>query len=469
MKKLLLIFAFVPVLLLSQTRKQRKALEAQRKADQQVISNLKSHIHFFETNSPNSAVVSKNGELAVNYISDQFKTIGLEPKGTNGYIQQFKLDEGKQIDQGTYLKVNGTLLATKKDYFPLSFSASKSVTGMPAMALKEKGVPWFIDIKDWLDDDTIKADFDITKTVQKEAGRAALKGATALFLYNSSNLTDNVHFNNRDKIPPSSIPVIYITPAGYSKYFIDQSQILDIELNVAFRETIKNANNVIGYINNGAASNIVIATAYDRVYAAENENAADKGKTDKPEDNVSGTSMLIELARMLFTSKAKNNNYTFIAYTREDTLSRDSKWLNNSAITSNANYIINLDNIARYDEDKKLLIENYGTSPEWIQAIIPLADNNLEVRFDSSSLQSVHSSIYQIKVPVLNFCTQNHENNKAAADNGTINYEGELHIARFIYHLIEATDSKGKLAFSANNDSCASSLKIAQPVLNTRP
>lgn len=218
----------MPVLLFSQTRKQRKALEVQRKADQQVISNFKSHIQFFETNAPGSTVVSTNSQPAVNYISEQFKTIGLEPKGTNGYVQQFKIDEGKQIDPKTFLKVNGTLLAAKKDYFPLSFSASKAVAGMPAMALKEKGVPWFIDIKDWLDDDAKKADFDITKTVQKEADRAAVKGATALFLYNSSNLSDNLHYNSRDKASPSSIPVIYITPAGYNKYFIDQSQVLDI-------------------------------------------------------------------------------------------------------------------------------------------------------------------------------------------------------------------------------------------------
>ncbi len=195
MNKLLLVFVLVPALLFSQTRKQRKALEAQKKADQQVISNLKSHIQFLSNKSPQeSGNVSKEGPLVLQYISTQFKAIGLQPKGTNGYIQQFKLDDERQIEPQTFLKVNGTLLAVKKDYFPLSFSASKSATGMPAMALREKGVPWFADMKDWLEDTAKNVEFEITKTIQKEADRAALKGATALFLYNSGNLTDNLRF-----------------------------------------------------------------------------------------------------------------------------------------------------------------------------------------------------------------------------------------------------------------------------------
>lgn len=453
MKKLLLIFAFIPVLLFSQTRKQRKALEAQKKADQQIINNFKSHIQFFVNNTHDSSIVTKDGQLSVEYISNQFKTIGLQPKGTNGYIQQFKIDEGKQIAPGTFLKVNGTPLAVKKDYFPLSFSASKSVSGMPAMALKEKGVPWFFDIKDWLDENTKTGDFDIATIIQKEAARAASKGATALFLYNSSNQADNLSFNNRDNTPPLSIPVIYITFNGYNKYFTDQSQVLDIELNVAFKELIKNASNVAGYIDNGAGSNIVVATPYDNINQKENESTADKGKINGSGDIVSGTSMLIELARMLFSSKAKDNNYTFIAYTAEDSLSTNSKWMNNPAISSPAIYIINLDKVGRFDEDKKLLIESYGTSPDWIETIKLLADKNLEVNFDSSALQGKKTA-YQVKVPVLNFFAGSHENeNKASPDNGKINYEGELHIARFIYRLIEATDSKGKLASSANNKS----------------
>lgn len=460
MKKLLLVFAFVPFLLFSQSRKQRKALEAQRKADQQVINNFKSHILFFRNNAEGVDIASKKDELIVNYISNQFKNIGLQPKGTNGYLQQFKIDEGKTIDAATFLKVNGATLSVKKDYFPLSFSASKSVTGMPAMALKEKGVPWFTDVKEWLEDDTTKADPDMFKTVLKEADRAASKGATALFLYNSSHLADNLRFNNREKTSRASIPVIYITSAGYSKYFIDQSQVLDIELNVVFKDVIKNAENVVGYIDKGAASNIVIAAPYNSFYDPENEKTNGNA-------NVSSTSMLIELAKMLQASKAKNSNYTFIAYTDEDSLSKDSKWFN-AAVASHSAFVINLNKVGRYNDDKKLLVEGYGTSPGWIETIKPLADNNLEVSLDTS-LHAGRGSAYPATIPVLNFYTEIDESeNKAAADNSKINYEGELNIAKFIYHLVQVADSKGKPAFTGNKELKSTPHQISKPVLAAR-
>jgi hypothetical protein len=466
MKKLLLVFAILPALLFSQTRKQRKALEAQKKADQQVITNLKNHTQFFtDKNSQQAIADSKNDELVLEYISNQFRTIGIQPKGTNGYIQQYKIDDGKQIEAGTSLKVNGTVLAVKKDYFPLVFSASKSASGMPAMALRERDVPWFADVKDWIDEST-KDDSDINKTIVKEAERAALKGATALFLYNSSNLADNISFNKRDKTTPLSIPVIYITPAGYNKYFTDPSQILDIELNVVLKDATKMVKSIVGYIDNGATSNILIATPYDRINPEEDGPTASVNTLD---DIISGRSMLIELARMLSKSKAKNNNYTFIGYSSEDSLSKDSKWLNNSAITSNANYIINLDKVGRYNEDKKLVISTYGTTPDLLESIKPLADNNLEISFDSTSLAGRGSSGYPLKVPVLNFFTASGINN-SSAQAANINYEGELNIARFIYRVIEATDGKGKLAFRANigssimgNQTSVSAMTTAQP------
>lgn len=267
-----------------------------------------------------------------------------------------------------------------------------------------------------------------------------------------------------------SIPVIYITSNGYNKYFIDNSQVLDIELNVALKETIKNAKNAVGFIDNGVASNIVIASPYNRAYPEENETTAEgKGKTGGSGDIISGTSMLIELARMLSGSKAKNNNYTFIAYSGEDTLSQESKWLNNSAITSSANYIINLNRVGRYNEDKKLLIETYGTSPDWIETIKPFADKNLEVSFDSSSLANRDTSVYQVKIPVLNFLTSIPVNQDLALLNaGKINYEGELHIARFIFRLIESTDTKGKLAFSKGNETRLQAPKLIHPGISAQ-
>ncbi|HEX8277358.1 MAG TPA: hypothetical protein VF540_01640, partial [Segetibacter sp.] len=244
MKRLLLALVFIPTILFSQSRKEKKALEAQQKADQQVINNLKNHIQGLTANKSNGV----NSQASqIDYIGNQFKLLGLQPKGASGFVQPFTIDDGKRIDPTSYLKVNNNLLEVNKEYFPLPYSAEKKVKGSPAMALRERGVPWFVDVKDWLDDGS-KTSQAVDEVIKKEAAKVAAKGATALFLYNSGSATDGVVFNKKDKSPGSSIPVIYITSDGYKKYFTDQSVGLDIEMNVAFKQNNINGSNVIGYI-----------------------------------------------------------------------------------------------------------------------------------------------------------------------------------------------------------------------------
>ncbi len=73
------------------------------------------------------------------YISDQFKTIGLLPKGTEEYYQPFEINEGKQIGDKTTLTINEVSLKPGDDFFPFLFSAEKKVEASPAIALQEAG------------------------------------------------------------------------------------------------------------------------------------------------------------------------------------------------------------------------------------------------------------------------------------------------------------------------------------------
>jgi aminopeptidase YwaD len=454
MKKLLLILTFAPAFLLAQSKKQRRAIAEQQKADQAIINNLKNHVQFLTGDKLEGRSTGSQGEaLAMEYISNQFKNIGLQPKGTNGYIQEFLVDEGKQIDPSTSLNIDGNKLELKKDYVPLAYSATKSVSGTPAMALKERGVPWFVDVKEWLDANANNASFNINNAIQKEAARAAAKGATALFLYNSSNRQDNIRFDNKDKTPASPIPVIYIMPDGYKKYFSDHSQVLDIELNVALREGTRKGHNVIGYVDNGAPAVIVIGAHYDHSGMDEDANASDTGKAIRrgADDNASGTAALIELARMLAASKAKSNNYIFIAFSGKEIGMLGSKyWLDNPTVNLPVNYMINLDMIGRYNADKKLSVAGYASSPIWPQVIAGISDKTLQVKLDSTNAgPGDHETFYRKNIPVLFFNTGiSSDYHKAADVADKPDYEGELRIAKYITRLVETTDNKGRIAFA---------------------
>lgn len=449
MKKLLIVFTLTPFLLLAQTRKQRKALEAQQKADQQVIVSLKKHIQSLTANTNTDSAFTGQ----VQYLSDQFKLIGLQPKGTSGFVQQFQVEAGKQIEPSTYLKVDGHTLEVNKEYIPLAFSAEKTVSGMPAMALREKGVPWFTDVKDWLDDSKSQPDFKLKEAVQKEAAKVATKGATALFIYNSGTQPDSLAFDKKDKSSPVSIPVVYIMPDGYKKYFSDHSQLLDIEMNVAFKQKNLNLANVVGYINNNAPTTIVIAAHYNPGKIEEDANTrpvVNKGY----DDNASGTAMMLELAKMLTTSKAKGNNYLFLALGGTDLgLAAAQYWLSNATVNTPVNYMVNLDMLGSYSTGNKLLVTGETTSPVFKEILSGIPDKNVEIASDaSSSSATVPYYIYAKQIPMLSFSTGSHLSENGIDTEEKVNYDGELKIAKFINKLIEATDAKGRIDFAKGSE-----------------
>jgi hypothetical protein len=454
-KKFLLIVLLVPGLTFAQSRKQRKA---QEKADKITLANLKANIQFLAADKLEGRRAGSAGEtLAMDYIAQQFQKAGLLPKGTNGFIQEFEINEGKAYDSSTTMIVNDTSLTLTKDFFPLAFSANKSAEGMGSLSLREKGDPWFYDVKDVLDENKNNPHFNINNAIYNEANNVAKRGGTALIVFNSSASVDNVLFNRFDSSKTVSIPVVYITPDALKKYFKDVTDIYNISLHVQLKNKKRTAHNVVGYIDNNAATSVIIGAHYDHLGYGEDGNALDgKGQIHNgADDNASGTAALIELARMLKSSDAKNNNYVFVAFSGEELGLYGSKyWLQNMPANINPNYMINLDMIGRYDPVKKLTIGGYGTSPVWGQVFSTTTDKNIVVHFDSSGLgPSDHATFYTNNIPVLFFFTNVHSDyHKATDDADKINYTGELEIVKYIDKIIEASDSRGKLAFTKTHD-----------------
>jgi aminopeptidase YwaD len=158
---------------------------------------------------------------------------------------------------------------------------------------------------------------------------------------------------------------------------------------------------------------------------------------------------------MLKTKAPANNNYLIINFSGEELGLLGSKyWLDHPTTTINANYMINMDMVGRFDTSHKLTIGGYGTSPVWGD-VFAAEKNNLAVHFDSTgSGPSDHASFYRKDMPVLFLFTGSHSDyHKATDDWNKINFDGEKEIVKMIYHVIETTDSKGKLPFTKTRDS----------------
>lgn len=456
MKQFLLIVVLIPTLTFSQTKKQKKL---QEKADKITLANLQSHISYLASDKLEGRRTGTPGELlAMEYLVTQFSKNHLTPEGSNGFIQEFEINEGKQFaDSANNLLINNNRLEVKKDYFPLAFSANKKVEGIASPGLREKEEPWFFDVKEILTENKNNPHFDINEIIIKEAQSTYKKGGSALIVYNSSSEVDNILFNKNDSTAVLNIPVVFITADAVKKYISDITGTYDIAMNISLTGKKRMAHNVIGYLNFNAPTTVILGAHYDHLGYGEDGNSLDgEGQIHNgADDNASGTAALIEMSRLLQNTTAHNNNYLFIAFSGEELGLFGSKyWLDHPTLNIVPNYMINMDMVGRYDPAKKLTIGGYGTSPVWGQLFTKVTDKNIVINFDSSgSGPSDHASFYRKEIPVLFFFTNSHSDyHKATDDYNKINYGGETEIIDYINRIITATDTKGKLAFTKTRD-----------------
>ncbi len=455
MKKWMLVLLILPVFAEAQSK--RKLRVAAEKENTLTESNLQKHVQYLADDKLEGRRTGTAGELlAMEYIIGQYKSLGIEPKGSNGFVQEFEINEGLQLDEKNGFKINGQSLVLQDDYFPLAFSARKSAQGKPALALSESGQPWFKDLKELLEENKQNPHFDIEEAIKKLANDAAAKKATAFIIYNSGTQVDNVQFNKNDVSQSLSIPVIYVKPAAVKKYFTDLSASLQIELQVSLSHKVRKARNIIAYINNNAANTVVLGAHYDHLGYGEDKNALDAVHEvhNGADDNASGTAALLELARKLKFQSPKQNNYLLMHFSGEELGLMGSKyWLDNPTLQTTANYMINMDMVGRYDTARKLTIGGYGTSPVWGQMVPELA-KNLAFKLDSAGTgPSDHASFYRKDIPVLFFFTGSHPDyHKASDDWEKINYKGINEIVQLVYKIVETTDTKGKIEFTKTRE-----------------
>jgi Zn-dependent M28 family amino/carboxypeptidase len=357
------------------------------------------------------------------------------------------------------------VLKLNDDFLPLAYSACTTVEGSPAIALQENGVPWFLDLKDMLEENQNNPHFDLEQTIREKINDCARKGATAIVLYNTSSVEDNITFSPKDKSPIAPIPVIYISKEAKKKYLKDESVSLDIKLKISLSEKRRTGHNVVGLINNHAENTVIIGAHYDHLGYGEDGNSMYRGKEKLihhgADDNASGTAALLELARMLMQSKFKNNNYLFIAFSGEELGLFGSKYFTEHPTIelSRANYMINMDMVGRLnDSSRTLTIGGYGTSPEWGELFTNKDGRKyFNLKYDSSGTgPSDYTSFYRKDIPVLFFFTGLHKDYHRPTDEyDKINYVGELQVVKYIYSLLEALNIKGKLAFTKTRETQA--------------
>lgn len=456
MKNIIWFLFFLPLVVFGQKMK---------KADKQIVESVKASISYLADDKLEGRRAGSPGEaLATAYIIDKFTRAGITPKGANNsFLQPFTIDEGREINKKTsFFRVDGKDLDPGVEFYPMGYSPdSKMIEAASAVSVPERGVPWFINLAEGLIANKDNPHFDQPTWIRNQVKNAYDKGATAVVLYNTMDSVEDLKYDGKDKSEKTPLPVVYVTRSSFAKYFSDPEATYDFKLKIETSAKTRTANNVVGYIDNGAPTTVVLGAHFDHLGYGEDGNSmirtGEKLIHNGADDNASGTAALLELASLLKKSKLKKQNYLFIAFSGEELGLYGSKYYveNPTIDLKTVSYMINMDMVGRMNDSSKLVtVGGYGTSPTWGSLIRPDAKSGFSIKIDSSGTgPSDHTSFYRKDIPVLFFFTGLHgDYHRPTDDAPRINYVGEWMIIKYIYGVIGNASGAGKLAFTKTRE-----------------
>lgn len=465
MKKLIIIF----ITLLNISR-----IDAQN-----ILEDLSSHVYFLSDDKLEGRGTGSEGEkIAQSYIASHFNEAGIAPYGEKGYIQPFNFTLGKKMVNNNFLNIENKALKIEEDYFPLVYSKNGNINSVIvnvgfgieagdlyndyADKIKLEGKVFAINLSspDGIHPHSKYKDYTDYKT---RIAKAKEKGAVAVIFYNTEKHVDDPIFDIKRNVQDVGLPVVFVQ-RPLNDILKNNSK---ISLSIDMVKDERVGENVIGFIDNKAENTVVIGAHYDHLGWGKDGGSLYKGKAaihNGADDNASGVSMVIELAKQLKKSNNKNNNYLFICFSAEELglIGSKSFTLNPTIDLATVNYMINLDMIGRLDEQtKKLSVGGVGTAATFQELIKNGKNDYLDIVTKQSGMgPSDHASFYLKNIPVLFLFTGTHSDyHKPSDDPWKINFDGMQSIFDYSTDLIAQLDDKEKLIFQKTKEESSKSGK----------
>ncbi len=225
---------------------------------------------------------------------------------------------------------------------------------------------------------------------------------------------------------------------------------------IASNGTLIKTQNVIGYLDNNSSKTIVIGAHYDHLGHNEHNNstkANSKGEIHNgADDNASGVSGVLELARMFSQNGVQENaNYIFALFSGEEDGLMGSKHMAESIknVYPNTVAMLNMDMIGRLKEDKSLVVGGVGTNPEFTKIVERNKPAGFNITLEESGVGPTdHTSFYLKNIPVINFFTGTHgDYHKPSDDEDKINYYGVENIVNYIFRVANDVANLDKIEF----------------------
>lgn len=362
------------------------------------------------------------------------------------------------------IDLQGISLSIPSEAYPLSISGNASVEARKVIfGVKEIGQPWFMDLRPIVEENAHNPHFDLHAAILEKSEFARKKGATAIIWFDSSsNPNQELRFDSKYNGSTLDIPVLFIGKAGMEKLTLNQEGSYDISIQIGIEKSFRTAHNVIAYLDRKAPLTLVIGAHYDHLGYGEDGNSMIRNGQpaihNGADDNASGTSALLELARQYSEDRSfKTFNVLFIAFSGEELGLLGSKYFteNPTVDLTRVSFMINMDMVGRLSDSAKVItIGGYGTSPSWHTIIGKCNPQGLGFRYDSSGTgPSDHTSFYRKDIPVLFFFTGLHSDyHKPSDDADKINTFGMVRVIHVIQDIIHHSDDKNRLPFTKTRE-----------------
>lgn len=416
------------------------------------------------------ATGSAGEQLASTYIAEQFKQMGLLPAGDAGsYLQSFDARSGKKPGAENYI-ITSKRHEMDNNNYPHPMSANNMVTsrvvaagfGITAPALNYDDYAGIdvngkiVLIKTSSPDGTHPHSKYIEfNDERKKIQLAASKGAVGVIFYNLDENYTLPGTDYRRNITAENIPV-YVVDSTVAKEILQHNDA--IIMRTELMEEVRTGHNVLGFMDNHAATTIVIGAHYDHLGHGEIEGSLYRGAPaihNGADDNASGVAMILAMARGLKDLNTANN-YLFIAFSGEEMGLFGSKAFTQSPLMSQyqINYMLNYDMVGRMDTTNTVIINGVGTSPAWA-VLKEIKTGGLTLSTTESGIgPSDQTSFYLKDIPVVHFFTGSHADyHKPTDDAQLINYDGMQRVYDYSMALIQMLNDDGKIAFTKTQDS----------------
>lgn len=433
--------------------------------------NFKKHIVYLSSDEMRGRATGSPEEMAsAKYIISELQEMGID--GRSEFLQEFEFDGGRWPTPNNFLYINGDKFEIEDDYILIPESSNGVIKGKTVDVgygiVAEK-----IGCDDYEDAGKVKGKVLVMRWgapegnnphskyfaysgIDQKVKTAKEKGAIGIIFINQLRDVEDPIAEYGGTIQTLDLPMVFLNQKAYAR--IKNPGKFKVELKAEFRHLKKKANNVIGYLDNGADYTVVIGGHYDHLGLGESGGSLATTHSqvhNGADDNASGVAMILELMRYLKGSEYDDYNYVAAFFTGEELGLFGSKiYANKPAVAMDkTNYMLNFDMVGRLDPDEPTLaINGVGTSSAWDR----LADETefFQVKKTESGIgPSDHTSFYLKDVPAIHFFTGAHNDyHKPSDDESKINYGGMQVLYEYVIALIQDLDDEEKIDFKKTKE-----------------